>query len=431
MAEKVDHEIGDDEFEHDADCVLVGGPGPTIECAICLQNCVYPVVLPCKHIFCFLCVKGVTLQSKKCAMCRREIPHEYLYNPELINKEDTESTQAIDSEYQWFYQGRNGWWQYDHRTSMEIEKYHKDGCVRCELLIAGFLYIIDFEHMFQYRRNDPSRRRKVKRDIATGPKKGVAGLRIGVEAEVDSDNVDQIDFPGDAGGGTGIATSSRAIVTSADSSAIVQSNHHQLSSSAPSQLQTRTMSVGGQSSPPLPSRSVAGRLSAVSRVDCNTVFLSASPGDEDGSTSHSTATVANRIRLSVAATDYGTDANLLLATSGGIGRNRRSSQSSECSVLARRGSDATLGSLGNLVDLVETDASRSGSPELEPAAMDQLHWIPPFTGAAPPSYDNSGRPHSAGRQSVLVGQLSQQLHRLTVEDDMQQQRDLSDDSSII
>ena len=36
-----------------------------IECAVCLQTCVYPVQLPCKHIFCFLCVKGVTLQSKR------------------------------------------------------------------------------------------------------------------------------------------------------------------------------------------------------------------------------------------------------------------------------------------------------------------------------------------------------------------------------
>ena len=34
--------------------------------------------------------------------------------------------------------------------------------------------------MLQYRRNDPSRRRKIKRDLATAPKKGVAGLRMEV-----------------------------------------------------------------------------------------------------------------------------------------------------------------------------------------------------------------------------------------------------------
>jgi len=153
------------------------------ECAVCLQQCVYPVQLPCKHIFCFLCVKGVTTQSKRCAMCRREIPEDYLLNPDLLSKVDLELEGEKGFEdagecWQWFYEGRNGWWVYDERTSQEVEMHFKSGDKRCELLIAGFLYIIDFEHMLQYRRNDPNRRRRVKRDLATGPKKGVAGLRI-------------------------------------------------------------------------------------------------------------------------------------------------------------------------------------------------------------------------------------------------------------
>ena len=156
---------------------------PSIECAVCLQPCVYPVQLPCKHIFCFLCVKGVTTQSKRCAMCRREIPQDYLLNPELLSKVDIQAEGGRGFEedgecWQWFYEGRNGWWVYDERTSQEVEMHYKSGDKRCELLIAGFLYIIDFEHMLQYRRNDPSRRRRVKRDVASGPKKGVAGLRI-------------------------------------------------------------------------------------------------------------------------------------------------------------------------------------------------------------------------------------------------------------
>eukprot|EP00092_Neocalanus_flemingeri_P013153 GFUD01014172.1.p1 GENE.GFUD01014172.1~~GFUD01014172.1.p1 ORF type:complete len:329 (+),score=131.34 GFUD01014172.1:89-1075(+) len=163
---------------------------PSTECAVCLQPCVYPVQLPCKHIFCFLCVKGVTTQSKRCAMCRREIPPDYLLNPELLSKVDLtlEGGRGFEEggEYwQWFYEGRNGWWVYDERTSQEVEMHYKNGDQRCELLIAGFLYIIDFEHLLQYRRNDPSRRRRVKRDVATGPKKGVAGLRI--EQEVVED----------------------------------------------------------------------------------------------------------------------------------------------------------------------------------------------------------------------------------------------------
>ena len=95
---------------------------------------------------------------------------------------------------QWFYEGRGGWWQYDQRTSVEIEAAMAREEERCELLIAGSLYIIDFEHMLQYRRNDPSRRRRIKRDQATGPKKGVAGLRLDVVEEPQEE-----ENPADAG----------------------------------------------------------------------------------------------------------------------------------------------------------------------------------------------------------------------------------------
>ena len=44
--------------------------------------------------------------------------------------------------WQWMYEGRNGWWLYDERTSQEIEKSFKNNELRCELLIAGFLYIV-------------------------------------------------------------------------------------------------------------------------------------------------------------------------------------------------------------------------------------------------------------------------------------------------
>lgn len=65
-----------------------------------------------------------------------------------------------------------GWWQYDERTSKELETCYKAGERTCELLIAGFLYVTDLEAMLQLRRNDPSRRRRIKRDLSTIPKKG-------------------------------------------------------------------------------------------------------------------------------------------------------------------------------------------------------------------------------------------------------------------
>ncbi|XP_046993105.1 E3 ubiquitin-protein ligase rnf146 [Schistocerca americana] len=155
--------------------------GPQIpECAVCLQTCIHPAQLPCGHIFCFLCVKGVANQSRKCAMCRQEIPPDYLEKPQLVEVSGLEKEAvSFDDGYQWFYEGRNGWWQYDERTSHELETAYKKGERICELLIAGFLYVADFDDMLQVRQNDPSRRRRIKRDLATIPKKGVAGLRLG------------------------------------------------------------------------------------------------------------------------------------------------------------------------------------------------------------------------------------------------------------
>ena len=90
-----------------------------------------------------------------------------------------------------------GWWQYDQRTSVEIEAAMAREEERCELLIAGSLYIIDFEHMLQYRRNDPSRRRRIKRDQASGPKKGVAGLRLDVVEEPQEEEAPDADNDAD------------------------------------------------------------------------------------------------------------------------------------------------------------------------------------------------------------------------------------------
>lgn len=65
-----------------------------------------------------------------------------------------------------------GWWQYDERTSRELEGCYKAGERTCELLIAGFLYVADLDAMLQMRRNDHSRRRRIKRDLQNVPKKG-------------------------------------------------------------------------------------------------------------------------------------------------------------------------------------------------------------------------------------------------------------------
>jgi len=89
-----------------------------------------------------------------------------------------------DHKFRWYYEGVGGWWEYDERTSIEIEKYQShfedsDNNVPAlfELLIAGFIYIIDLENKVQYRRGYPARRRRIKRDIA-----GIPDCKVGVFA---------------------------------------------------------------------------------------------------------------------------------------------------------------------------------------------------------------------------------------------------------
>lgn len=147
-----------------------------MDCSICLEECIQPVQLPCNHIFCFLCVKGVSDIFHKCAICRKPIPPNYFDNPVFVSH-DGVTLPLFDGCYQWFYEGKDGWWVYDSRTSRDLETAYRSGAPQCTPLIAGRLYYIDFNEMVQYRSDEPHRRRKIKRDaIQTTKIKGVAGV---------------------------------------------------------------------------------------------------------------------------------------------------------------------------------------------------------------------------------------------------------------
>lgn len=149
------------------------------DCAICLQKYHHPAQLPCGHVFCFLCVKGIAIQSKKCAMCRMQIPSDYFDHPVLIQKTslDDACAEGDTAKYQWYYEGRNGWWKYDERSNIDLETAYSTEETECLLLLAGTIYCVDFQNMIQFRRSDPRRRRHIKRDLPTLPAKGIAGIK--------------------------------------------------------------------------------------------------------------------------------------------------------------------------------------------------------------------------------------------------------------
>ena len=120
-------------------------------------------------------------------MCRRDIPASYLEHPQLVHgTKELEKTVTEGDGYQWFYEGRNGWWQYDERTSQELEDSFNKKEKICTILVAGYLYNVDFDKMHQSRTDEPSRMRRVKRDLASIPKKGVAGIRFDSNTDVET-----------------------------------------------------------------------------------------------------------------------------------------------------------------------------------------------------------------------------------------------------
>jgi len=160
-----------------------GPPRTYDECAVCLDQPVHPVTLPCSHIFCYLCAKGLTRQAgtlATCSLCRKDIPEGFLESAQVLAKasQDLDDTLPEDeAAWQWFYQGRNGWWKFEERNNEELEENYSLGQKVFETMICGNLYVIDFQAMEQCQKGFPNRKRKIKRDSKTIICKGVAGLQ--------------------------------------------------------------------------------------------------------------------------------------------------------------------------------------------------------------------------------------------------------------
>lgn len=151
-------------------------------CSVCCQPYVHPVELPCAHIFCYLCIKGVLARKPSCPFCRTTVPRDFVIKPKVVEPSVLEKaiSKHPDDAPQWYYEGRReGWWLYDPRTSEEIEDAYKDKKTKCIVQVAGFDYVIDFNNMVQFRQDRPERRRKILRSNMvddTAMVKGVAGL---------------------------------------------------------------------------------------------------------------------------------------------------------------------------------------------------------------------------------------------------------------
>lgn len=180
-----------------------GESGETLDCAVCLLPCTLPLSLPCGHTFCYLCAKGIAFRTRRCALCRKSIPDDVIARPRIDRSQlepaslsratseaggdreegvEKKESSAETEEAVWYYEGRNGWWQYEPRTNRDIEQAYLAEKQSCEVLIAGFVYVIDLENMVQCRRSQNTRRRRICRNLSpTAVRKGVAGVPYGNE----------------------------------------------------------------------------------------------------------------------------------------------------------------------------------------------------------------------------------------------------------
>lgn len=147
-------------------------------CGICRDECVNPVKLPCHHMFCYLCLKGVTARNNRCALCREAIPIGFLDQSVMLKTDEIKRT--LTESNIWFYEAKNGgWWVYERRVAEEIEKAFRDQKAQVHVQISGFLYTVDLVNMFQYREDKPDRKRHIKRGgVNEDCIKGVAGICI-------------------------------------------------------------------------------------------------------------------------------------------------------------------------------------------------------------------------------------------------------------
>ncbi|ODM86897.1 hypothetical protein Ocin01_19787 [Orchesella cincta] len=133
-------------------------------------NLYAPVQLPCGHLFCYMCIKGVFLnQNSGCPMCRGVIPITVLTNPVL--KEDPDQLSKgvkLANGPEWMVAIRR-------KDYERAGKAFRNNQQTCQLVLAGHIYVVDFTQMIQYRLTDVNAVRRIKHGT-NQPVKGVAGI---------------------------------------------------------------------------------------------------------------------------------------------------------------------------------------------------------------------------------------------------------------
>lgn len=153
----------------------------------------------------------------------------FFFQVKVRSGEAQSAASTITENYNWFYEGRNGWWEYDERACTTLEEaFNNDQCRSCELLISGFTYFIDFEDMVQFRKSHPARRRRIKRDRVGVERKGVAGLKLKTKTVVEE--TEDLKNKKDTTGGGDKLPLSKSVELASNSSRVNENNTRDIDS---------------------------------------------------------------------------------------------------------------------------------------------------------------------------------------------------------
>lgn len=178
--------VGESNVEVSLEKLSLDSEDEEVICSVCYDVLLHPIVLPCKHVFCFLCAKGAYQTARTCPMCRGAIPSFLIQNPQ-VDRSVAASSTTIDRF--WCYESNRihyTWWKFDKRTSEIVEKAYQDFQTdstkfQCETLIAGKMYVLDFQAKTQKVKFGFGKTRLIKRydDMNDGLDKilGTAGIK--------------------------------------------------------------------------------------------------------------------------------------------------------------------------------------------------------------------------------------------------------------
>ena len=152
-------------------------------CPICLEKPTNPFVIPCKHEFCYLCLKRASGQNNSCPYCKAIIP-DYVLEKAKISEDVLDFKENSGN---WLYSGRNnGWWHYSLEHDKIIEdawQVYKSVCsdadVDVTINILGRNYKINYKNMTQTSDNGVMRHiKRIDKVEEYDTIKGISGLQI-------------------------------------------------------------------------------------------------------------------------------------------------------------------------------------------------------------------------------------------------------------